>query len=119
MNNILSFIILSLLAVVLFTLVDPFMYWMPSVVQMGALTFAAVLLVAWVAFVLREASGDEREVQLRAHAGRAAYLSGVGVLTVALLVQGLQHTIDPWIPLTLIVMIVAKLGARLYGDRYF
>ena len=119
MNNTLSFVILGLLAVVLFTLVDPFMYWMPSVVQMGALTVSAALLIAWVAFVLREGKGDEREVQLRAHAGRAAYLSGVGVLTVALLVQGTQHTIDPWVPLALIVMIGAKLAARFYGDRHF
>ena len=119
MNNILSFVILALLALILFTLVDPFMYWMPSVVQMGALTIAAVLLVAWVAFVLREGSGDEREVQLRAHAGRAAYLSGVTVLAVALVFQGLAHTIDPWIPVALIAMVAAKLAVRLYGDSHF
>ncbi len=118
MTNTLSFIILGLLAVILFTLVDPFMYWMPSVVQVGTLTIAAGLLLMWVAFVMREEEGDEREVQLRALAGRAAYLSGVGVLTLALLVQGFRHTIDPWIPLTLFSMLVAKLGARLYGDRH-
>lgn len=119
MNNLLSIIILVLLALVLFTLVDPFMYWMPSAVQMGALTFAAVLLVAWVAFVLREGSGDEREVQLRAYAGRAAYLSGVCVLGLALVIQGFSHAIDPWIPLALIAMVAAKLTARLYGDSHF
>ncbi len=116
MTNILSFIILGLLAIVLFTLVDPFMYWMPSMVQVASLTIAAALLLVWVAFVMREGEGDEREIQLRAFAGRAAYLSGVTILTLALLVQGFQHTIDPWIPLTLIVMMVAKLGARVYGD---
>ncbi len=119
MNNMLSFVILALLALVLFTLVDPFMYWMPSVVQMAALTIAAVLLIAWVAFIIREGTGDEREVQLRAHAGRAAYLSGVGILTLALLAQGMGHAIDPWVPLTLIVMIGAKLAARFYGDSHF
>lgn len=119
MNNTLSFVILGLLALVLFTLVDPFMYWMPSMVQMAALTIAAALLVAWVAFIIRESTGDEREVQLRAHAGRAAYLSGVSMLTAALLMQGLHHAIDPWIPVTLIVMVGAKLAARLYADRHF
>lgn len=119
MINILSFIILGFLALVLFTLVDPFMYWMPSVVQMAALTIAAALLIVWVSFILREGEGDEREIQLRAFAGRAAYLSGVGALTLALLVQGFQHAIDPWIPGALIVMMIAKLTAHLYGDRHF
>ncbi len=116
MNNTLSLIIVALLAVVLFTLVDPFMYWMPSMVQMTALTIAATLLVVWVAFVLREGQGDERETQLRAYAGRTAYLSGVSVLTLALLVQGFRHAIDPWIPLTLIAMVAAKLYARSRAD---
>lgn len=119
MNNILSCVILSLLALVLFTLVDPFMYWMPTMVQMGALMVAAVLLLVWVAFVLREESRDEREVQLRAHAGRSAYLSGVTVLVVALVVQGFTHSIDPWVPVALIAMVAAKLAARLYGDSHF
>ena len=118
MNNTLSFIILAFLAVVLFTLVDPFMYWMPSVVQMIALTIAAALLIVWVAFVLREGEGDERETQLRAYAGRTAYLLGVSVLTLALLIQGFKHAIDPWIPLALIAMVAAKLYARSHGDRH-
>ena len=116
MNNTLSLIIVALLAIVLFTLVDPFMYWMPSVVQMIAFTIAATLLVVWVAFVLREEEGDERETQLRAYAGRTAYLSGVSVLTLALLIQGFMHAIDPWIPLALIAMVAAKLYARSRAD---
>jgi hypothetical protein len=51
------------------------------------------------------------------HAGRTAYLSGIAVLLLALIVQGFAHAIDPWIMLALGVMVVAKLGARLFFDR--
>ena len=117
MNTFLPFTIIGVLALVLFTLVDPFMYWMPSVVQMAALTVAAALLAVFAGFVMREKAGDERETVLRMHAGRAAFLSGVAVLTIALLVQGFTHTIDPWVPLALAIMIGAKLVARLYAER--
>ena len=117
MNTSLSYVILIVLAVLLFTLVDPFMYWMPGATQMIAMTLAAGLLALFVGVVLKEGSGDERETQHRMYAGRAAYLSGIAVLTIALVVQGLAHAIDPWTPLTLVVMVVAKLAARHYSDR--
>lgn len=117
MNTYLSMAIVGLMAILLFTLTDPFMYWMPGATQVVALTLAAVAVAAWAGIVLRESRGDERELQLRAFAGRGAYLSGVALLTLALLIQGLQHAIDPWIPLTLGSMVAAKLAARLYADR--
>jgi Na+/H+ antiporter NhaD/arsenite permease-like protein len=117
MNTYLPFSILVLLLIVLFTLVDPFMYWMPSGAQMFALTLAAALLVIFAAFVMREKAEDERAIQHRMHAGRAAFLAGVSVLTIALVYQGLVHSIDPWIPLSLGAMIAAKLVARLYAER--
>jgi len=117
MNNILSFSIVGVLAIVLFSLVDPFMYWMPSMVQMTALTIAAALLAAFAGFILREGAGDERETVLRMHAGRAAYLSGIAVLTIALVYQGFTHSIDPWIPLALATMVLAKLIARSSAER--
>lgn len=117
MNTYLPFTITALLAIVLFTLVDPFMYWMPSIVQMGALTIAAALLAVLAGFVVREKAGDERETQLRMLAGRAGFLAGIAVLTVALLFQGFTHSIDPWVPLALVGMVLAKLGVRLWAER--
>jgi len=119
MTNILSFSIVGLMAVLLFTLTDPFMYWMPSVTQMVALTVAAALVCVWAGFVIREGGGDERDVLLRSYAGRAAYLSGIAVLTLALIVQGVGHTIDPWVPVAIGAMILSKIVARMYADRYF
>ena len=117
MNNILSVSIVGLMAILLFTLTDPFMYWMPGATQMAALTVSAVLMCVWAGFVIREGNGDERDLLHRMYAGRAAYLSGVAILTLALLVQGLHHAIDPWVPLSLGGMVLAKILTRLYTDR--
>lgn len=119
MNTYLSAAIIGLMAILLFTLTDPFMYWMPGATQMIALTLASVAVAAWAGIVLREAHGDERDLQLRSYAGRAAYLSGIAILTLALLIQGFRHAIDPWVPLTLGVMVAAKLAARMYADRVY
>ncbi len=113
-----QYIVALVLVVSLFALTDPFMYWMPDMAAMFALIAAAALAAVWAGFVAKERGGDEREVQNRMYAGRVAYLSGIAVLTIALVVQGLAHTIDPWIPLALGIMVVAKLGARWYADRF-
>lgn len=116
-NVVIQWIILGLLTLVLFTLVDPFMYWMPSMLQLVALTCSAGLLVVFAAFFVAEKANDEREAQHRMLAGRAAFLAGIAVLTTALVVQGLTHTLDVWIPLAIGAMIAAKLVARWFADR--
>jgi len=117
MQNKLSYIITAIVLVVLLVLLsDPFMLWMPMGAQLTVLLAAAVFACAWAGFVLYERASDEREALHAMHAGRIAYLSGVAVLTLALVFQGLAHAIDPWITLALGVMVVAKLAARLYSD---
>jgi len=108
----------AVLVALLILLSDPFMLWMPMGVQLAVLLGAAVLACVWTGFVLYERAGDEREALHTMHAGRIAYLSGIAVLTLALIVQGLSHAIDPWIPGALGAMVVAKLAARLYADSY-
>ena len=88
------------------------MIFMPSHVQMIVLAIAAAAICGWAGLVLQEKNGDEREVSHRMHAGRAAYLSGVLVLTIALIYQGLTHNIDMWVPISLATMIVSKGIAR-------
>ncbi|MBM3272065.1 hypothetical protein FJY94_02150 [Candidatus Kaiserbacteria bacterium] len=119
MNNDLSRILVAgVLVVLLVSLCDPFMLLMPSAVQMAALLAATLFAVVWAGFVVAEQSHDERELVHRMHAGHIAYLSGIGVLTVALLVQGFEHAIDPWILVALGVMVVSKVAARWYSERY-
>jgi L-asparagine transporter-like permease len=101
----------------LLLLSDPFMYWMPRKAAFVCLVLASVLIVLSGGLVLREHAYDEREAYHRMYAGRVAYLLGITVLTAGLLIQGFTSRIDPWISLTLSVMIVSKLFARMYLDR--
>jgi signal transduction histidine kinase len=98
-------------------LIDPFMYWMPEGYVFWVLLLAAVLAGVWVGLVSFELPRDEREVVQTHMAARAAYISGVVMLTAALIYQGYYMMFNPWIPATLIVMLVVKLFARLYADR--
>lgn len=101
----------------LLLLTDPFMVLMPDMLQMIVLALAAALICAWSGLVIQEKNGDEREIAHRAYAARAAYLSGVCVLTLGLIYQGITHTLDIWIPLTLGTMLTAKLFARYWVER--
>lgn len=97
---------------------DPFMLWMPDLAQMMVLLGAAILACVWAGFVMYEHTVDERDALHRMNAGRMAYLSGIAVLTVALVVQGFAHDIDPWVSIALGVMVLVKLGSRFYSDKY-
>lgn len=117
-NKLLSFGTAVVLVGLLTLLSDPFMLWMPGIAQMMALLGAALLACVWTGFVMYERTGDERDALHRMNAGRMAYLSGIAVLTVALVVQGFAHSIDPWISIALGVMVLVKLGSRFYSDTY-
>lgn len=108
----------AVLLILLTFLSDPFMLWMPDFAQMMALLAAAVLACVWAGFVMYERTSDERDALHRMNAGRMAYLSGIAVLTVALVVQGFSHNVDPWISGALGIMVLVKLGSRLYSDKY-
>jgi uncharacterized RDD family membrane protein YckC len=119
MQNKTTHILTALLLVVFLVLVtDPFMIWMPPFVGMLVLLTLAVLLCVWGGFVVSERASDERELSHRMYASRAAYLSGMGVLTVALIVQGLSHHVDLFVALALGTMVVVKLSAHLYLESH-
>jgi hypothetical protein len=83
-------------------------------------TLIVLLILAFLilaAFVWREKPEDERESLISMMAGRAAYLLGVGVLVIGIVYQVLMQEIDPWLILSLCVMILAKLGFLFYS-RY-
>lgn len=104
----------ALISLVLLT--DPFMTLMPTPAQMAVLIGVSVLLILSVAFILTEEAHDEREELHRLEAGRLAYASGLSFLIIGLLVQGFTHTIDPWLVLTIAVMLVVKVAVRLYDN---
>lgn len=117
-NNLIHSIVTFALLLTLLLISDALPFFMPDMMTMVILVVLAALMLVWVAFVLQENGGDERDKEHRMYAGRAAYLSGVAVLTGALLVQGFTHAVDPWIAGALGAMLFAKLVARLYLDKH-
>jgi uncharacterized membrane protein (UPF0182 family) len=97
-----------------FALADLIPFWMPMMGEMVALVIVTVLLMVWMGFIMFEHTADEREAVLKYQSGRLAYLAGLSVLLIALLVQGFTHAIDPFVPLALAVMVIVKQLSRLY-----
>ncbi len=76
-----------------------------------------VLFGIYASFVLREKSEDERAAVHQALAGRNAFLAGSLILMVGILIQGYTHTVDPWLVIGLVTMIIAKISTRICSDR--
>lgn len=95
-------------------LIDPVMYVMPKGSSLVLLVMLVAASVVFFGYGLTERASDERESQHRLHAGRFAYLTGSFVLLVGVVIQSLNHTLDPWLGIALLVMIVARLVALLY-----
>lgn len=97
-------------------LLNPLGLWMPDMVVMLLLALLFAIFCVYAVFISREEAGDEREAQMRTSAGHAAFLAGAAVLVLAIVVQELHHALDPWVPVALILMIVAKLGVHTWDD---
>jgi len=117
MNNKAIELITALGTLVLALLVlNPFDFFMPTMLAMSFLAALFILFALFAAFVLRERPADEREEQHRARSGRAAFLTGAFVLVAAIIAQHLYGAPDPWLTLALCAMILAKLIAGAWSD---
>lgn len=88
---------------------------MPQSMLMAIIATLGAGFVAFASFLWREQPRDEREEHHRYLASRFAFLIGSGVLVIAVIVQSLQHRLDPWIVLVLGAMILAKVSGLVYG----
>jgi len=88
---------------------------MPMRVEMVLIVSLISVVLAFLGLVWREKSKDERENLHRLQAGRLSFLVGTIVLTTGIIVQSLNHEIDHWLVATLVVMILSKIGSRVYS----
>lgn len=110
-----SLIVSAIITITLLVLlVDPVMYVMPEGSAMVLLVILVVASMVFFGYVLTERAQDERESLHRLHAGRFAYLAGSFVLLVGVVWQSLTHSLDDWLALALLVMVIARLCALLY-----
>jgi len=108
-----TFIVLILAVLVFF--INPFMGWMPSALHYMLAGGLFVLVTLFTGFVWREQANDEREELHRFISARFAYLVGVAILTVGILLQSITRVPDVWLVATLAAMILAKLAGHFYS----
>lgn len=117
MNNSFSKeIVLSIILIILLVfLINPFGFFMPSKVEMMIVLFFLLGYALFLVFVWKEKPLDEREEAHRLGAGRSAFLSGVAVIVVGILVQTFSGMLDPWLIGALGATILGKIGGLLYN----
>ncbi len=103
---------LGALLIASFFLIDPLDIAMPDNVHMAMLAGVVVIAGVFTALVLSEGGGDERDEAHRAFAGRAAFFVGTLILLLGIIIQTLQHALDPWLVYVLVGMTIGKVGAR-------
>lgn len=114
-NKFISEVIIALILIsLLVLLLDPFGFVMATNLQMMVIAFVLIIFIFFAAFVWNEKTRDEREELHKHIVSRFAYLSGASILTIAVIYQSLNHTLDPWVIIALIVMVLAKLIGSIY-----
>lgn len=98
-------------------LVNPGGLGMPDMLVMVLLSLLAVAFAIFAVFVWRERVQDEREALHRMIAARFAFLASAGALIIGIAVQSFRHTLDPWLPFALVIMVIAKIIGLAYGRR--
>ena len=117
-NITLQFLLSAILAVLAVLLVNPFHFWMPSMLHMVILGSAIGVFGLLAVFVLAENQGDERDNEHRGFAGRVAFLAGGAILLIGIVLQTLAHALDPWLVVALLTMVAAKSVARWYSANH-
>jgi hypothetical protein len=117
-NDYPQFISAILVCVGAFFLINPTDIWMPDMAHMTVLGITVAAFGALSLFVIHESSIDERDDAHRSFSGRVAFLAGSFVLVIAIAAQTLSHSLDGWLVVALVAMVLAKLGARVWSDRY-
>ena len=108
----------AILVVLLVLIVNPFHFWMPDMAHMMVATALLLVFGFFASVILRESASDERDGIHRMYAGRTAFLIGSLLLIAGIIYQGLSDRLDIWLPVVLVGMIIAKIGSRVYSDRY-
>ena len=116
-NKVKEVIVSVALVVLAILLLNPFDFWMPDMIVIGVLVVTLVFFGIFASFVLREKIFDERDGVNRSLAGRNAFLAGSAILILGIVEEGYSHSIDPWLVIALIGMVIAKITTRIWRDK--
>lgn len=108
-KSLLDIVLLIGLAALALLTIAPKSFVMPTSLQMLLLAVVLGLISGFLVLLWREQPSDEREADNQAQASRFAYIVGAVVLIVSMLVESLQHSLDPALPIALLAMIATKI----------
>ena len=111
--------IASVLIGILIVCLNPFGLFMPPPILNMLLIILLITFGIFAATVWREHEKDEREKFHKLFAGHLAFLTGTTLLVIGIIIQELNHTLDPWLVYTLVGMVLAKIIGRIYSERNF
>ncbi len=103
-----------LLVLLLAAFIHPPGLLMPKSTEMVLLVLFALLFFAYLGFIWKERAADEREHVHQLTAGRISFFVGSSILTLGIIIQALNHNIDPWLIGALGGMLLTKILVRLY-----
>lgn len=116
-NNPTKEIAVSIILIVLtILLLNPLNFWMPDMVVMIMLVLTIVCFALLAVFILKEKVQDEREMVNRMFSGRVAFLVGSFLITIGIMAQALDHSVDKWLVIVFVGMVLSKIIARIYSD---
>lgn len=108
-----------ILGALLVVLLNPFNILMPEQFEMLCLGLIVLFFIVFVWYLLEERVLDEREELHRFIAGRFAYIAGMSVLVLGIIVQAWMDHLNFWLPLAFGGMLLAKLCGKWYANwRY-
>ena len=82
---------------------------LPKALMTISMLALVVLVATFFVFIFREQPRDEREAHQALMGGQASYMIGAGILLIGIVVESFAHNLDPYLPITLAAMVLAKL----------
>ena len=115
-NSKIEIAISFVLVILTVLLLNPFHFWMPNMIHMMVFALTLVMFALFATFILREKVQDERDAVHRMLSGRVASLVGSTFLVIGIIIQSLRDTLDVWLVVVLVTMVLSKLITRIYSD---
>lgn len=109
-------ILVSIAFIVLLALkLDPFDLFMPNKIQMSVLALLVAAAGLYAGILFRQKARDEREALHLYRASRFAYVAGVALLVLAIVVQSFRGGADRWLFYILAGMVIVKLAILVWS----
>lgn len=105
---IIGIVVLGILGIFL----NPTNLLMPDSVNLMLILGLILGFLAFVGLFWKEQTGDERETMHMQKSGRISFFVGATILVIGVVIQTLDHNIDPWLLYALSGMVLTKLITR-------